>query len=294
MDYQNRPTFIGIGAQKCASSWVYKVLEDHPEVGVSQPKELDFFSYYYDRGYQWYYNYFLALPVTKVIGEISPSYFCALSAPVRAAGFNAKFRIVVTLRDPIERAFSNHLHEIRIKQFSGADLTFEAGLANNAMYIEQSRYATHLQHWLDYFPREQILVLLQEDIKQDPQREAHRLYHFLEIDSNHQSGFLFRQANPSYGEKLQGIDKTLRMIGHLGRRVGGVSLVKRIRDNSWVLNMRQANRRHLSETVPSMLPETKKYLRQELADEVERLAKLLNRETLPWPTWHDLKGCLDQ
>jgi len=294
MDYQKKPTFIGIGAQKCASTWVYKVLLDHPEVGVSNPKELDFFSYSYGRGYQWYFNNFLALPVTKVIGEISPSYFCDLSAPARAANFDAKLRIVVTLRDPVERAFSNHLHEIRIKQFWGEDLTFEAGLSNNAMYIEQSRYATYLQHWLDYFPREQILIIFQEDIKQDPQREARRLYHFLEIDPNHQSDFLFRQANPSYGEKYQGIDKTLRMIGHLGRRVGGESLVKWVRGNPLIVNIRQSNRRHLSETVPCMLPETEKYLRQELADETERLAKLLNRESLPWPTWHYLNQCLDK
>ncbi len=294
MDYQNKPTFIGIGAQKCASTWVYKVLQDHPEVGLSWPKELNFFSYYYDRGYQWYFNHFLALPVTKVMGEVSPSYFCDLSAPARAASFDAKLRIVVTLRDPVERAFSNHLHEIRIKQFSGADLTFEAGLANNLMYIEQSRYATHLRRWLDHFPREQILILLQEDIKQDPRREAHRLYHFLEIDPDHQSDFLFRQANSSDAEKYPAIDKTLRMIGRLGRRVGGASLVKRIRDNRWIINRRQLNRRHLSKAVPRMLPETEKYLRQELADETERLATLLNREALPWPTWHYLNRCLDK
>ena len=49
---------IGIGAQKCASSWVHAALGVHPQIGVSEPKEVDFFSYYYDRGYQWYETHF--------------------------------------------------------------------------------------------------------------------------------------------------------------------------------------------------------------------------------------------
>ena len=58
MTRPNGPTMIGIGAQKCASSWVHAALGVHPQIGVSEPKEVDFFSYYYDRGYQWYETHF--------------------------------------------------------------------------------------------------------------------------------------------------------------------------------------------------------------------------------------------
>ncbi len=69
-----RPDFIGIGAQKCASTWVYKILQDHPQVGVSTPKELDFFSYYFNYGYQWYLNLFDRFVDDLVCGVISSSY----------------------------------------------------------------------------------------------------------------------------------------------------------------------------------------------------------------------------
>jgi hypothetical protein len=44
---------IGIGAQKCAPSWIHSVAGSHPEIGIGHPKELDFFSCHFDRGYRW-------------------------------------------------------------------------------------------------------------------------------------------------------------------------------------------------------------------------------------------------
>ena len=50
----SKPSYIGIGAQKCASTWLHRILAEHPDVSVPEVKELDFFSYRYDHGYQWY------------------------------------------------------------------------------------------------------------------------------------------------------------------------------------------------------------------------------------------------
>jgi len=65
------PTFIGIGAQKCASTWLYEILRDHPQVVLSEPKELDFFSYRYHYGQQWYGRHFSARSEASAMGEIS-------------------------------------------------------------------------------------------------------------------------------------------------------------------------------------------------------------------------------
>ena len=78
-----QPNFLGLGAQKCASSWIHKILEDHPDVFVSQPKELDFFTNYFNRGYTWYERHFNGAGSAKAIGEVSPSYFCDPLAPER-------------------------------------------------------------------------------------------------------------------------------------------------------------------------------------------------------------------
>jgi hypothetical protein len=49
-----QPTYVGIGAQKCASTWLHRILAEHPQVTVPEIKEVDFFSYHFDHGYQWY------------------------------------------------------------------------------------------------------------------------------------------------------------------------------------------------------------------------------------------------
>ena len=97
-----KPNFIG-NCQKCASSWLYDILADHPQVGVSEKKELDFFTQHYDNGHAWYERHFPHSSNIEVVGEISPSYFHEASAPARAKAFRSDARILVSLRDPVER-----------------------------------------------------------------------------------------------------------------------------------------------------------------------------------------------
>src|SRR3954453_17151561 len=163
-----RPTYVGIGAQKCASTWLHRILAEHPEIAVPADKEMDFFSYRYDHGNQWYERCFAVEGTARVRGEISPSYFCEPAVPERVARYMPDAKILLSLRDPVERALSNHRHEVREGHLTGSDLSFETGLANNPMYVEQGLYATHLKSWLRHFAQADILVVLMEDIETDP------------------------------------------------------------------------------------------------------------------------------
>jgi hypothetical protein len=197
-----RPTYVGIGAQKCASTWLYRVLASHPQVAVPEAKELDFFSYRYDRGYQWYESCF---PPRRnghqAAGEISPSYFSEPCVPERIVRYAPEARVVVSLREPVERALSNHRHEVRLGHLRGGDLSFERGLANNPMYVEQGLYAKHLRNWLRYFPFDQVMVVLHEDVASDPEGVSRRLYRFLGVDEHFVSPALGGQFNRSYATR---------------------------------------------------------------------------------------------
>src|SRR5918993_382064 len=176
-----RPTYVGIGAQKCASTWLHRILESHPEVSVPEVKEADFFSYHYDRGFQWYQRCFATAPESSQVrarGEISPSYFCEPAVPERVARYMPGAKIMVSLRDPVERALSNHRHDVKQRHLTGDDLSFERGLSNNPMYVEQGLYATHLKRWLQYFPRERILVVLMDEVAADPRAVCRSVYRF--------------------------------------------------------------------------------------------------------------------
>jgi len=285
-----KPTFIGIGAQKCASGWVYQVLQDHPEAVVSDPKELNFFTYYYDRGYQWYESFFAGAGHAQAVGENSPSYFYDPLAPTRAFRYNPDFRIVVTLRDPVERAFSNHLHEVHAGHIGGPDLSFERGFANNEMYLYQSRYATHLKHWLRVFAREQILILLQEEIADDPRGSAKKLYVFLGISASHQSEFQNKRVNESADVHSRSLDTLFKAAGRAARRIGQAGMIKAAKENPLIAKIRETNKRDLRQVVPPMLPATRAMLVRELTGELIELANLLGRSSFPWPTWQEIKA----
>ena len=188
-----KPSFVGIGAQKCASTWLYDILADHPSVALGDDKELDFFSNYFDRGYQWYEER-LADDATKLTGEVSPSYFHGVDVPARIFDYDPTMRLILFLRDPIERAMSNHKHEIRIGHLAGDDLSFERGLENNPSYIEQGLYGSHLARWLEFFPRQQIHIVSFDSVITDGAKVAKGIYEFLEIETGHVSVALEKKS----------------------------------------------------------------------------------------------------
>lgn len=278
-----KPTVIGIGAQKCASSWVHSVLGVHPQVGVSDPKEVDFFSYYFDRGYQWYERHFSHLENCPARCDTSPSYFYDPRAPKRAWQYDQSLKIIALLRDPVERAYSNHLHEV-IKGHIDP-LTFEEGMRNNPAYLEQGRYYTHLKRWVDTFGPEQVLVLIAEEVFTDPVRSAARLYEFVGVNANFVSAVASERRNVSDAARSPGLRRALRSGGDLMRRVGLEEQLVRLKSASPVAGLLKANSVDLRDQVAPMRDSTKHQLTEFFAPEVLALAELLGRRSLPWATW---------
>ena len=278
--------FIGIGAQKCASTWIYRILSDHPEVAVYPGKEIDFFSNYYDHGYQWYEGHLGDADDAKVMGEVSTSYFADSDTPERVFSYNPGMRVVLSLRDPIERAYSNHLHEVRHMRFTGHNLEFENGLENNPMYLMQSYYAQQLARWLAVFPRSQVLVLFQEDIRDAPLMQAQNLYRFLGVSEDHQSWFLDKKVNESRALKNAKLDGFLKGLGRFGRSIGVGAVVEAVKKNGLVRHLRRShNQIDLRQVIPPMREDTRLRLQEMLADDMCELSRQLGREDLPWPSW---------
>lgn len=276
------PTLIGIGAQKCASSWLHMALGAHPMIGVATPKELDFFSYHYDRGGRWYRGFFRDCADRPVRAEISPSYLHDPRAPGRAARFDPGLGILVALRDPVARAFSNHLHEIRKGHIPPC--SFADGLCNNPAYLEQSLYARHLDRWLDAFPRARLHLCLTEDIAADPMAAARDLYAFAGMPDA-PSDLLAEQRNVSDQPRWPRLRRALRRGGDGLRRLGYEHQLARIKALPPVDRLLAANSRNLADLVPPMDADSRARLEERLAPDLDRLAALLGRDSLPWPTW---------
>lgn len=275
-----RPAIIGIGAQKCASSWLHAVAGSHPQIGTSEPKEVDFFSYYFDRGYQWYESHFAETPSANVYFESSPSYFHDPRAPKRALDYNPDLKVLPLLRDPIKRAFSNHMHEIVKGHISPC--AFEEGLANNPAYIEQGLYGTHLSRWFDTFPQEQIRVFFAEDIASDAGVAAREVFGFIGVDQSFDSPILRERRNESDRPRIPALRTGLRAGGDWMRRRGLEPALARIKASGPVSTILSANKVEIRDEIPPMRSDTRARLDEIFAPEMDRLRQLLGRGTLPW------------
>ena len=278
-----RATFIGIGAQKCATTWLHGVLAQSADVRMTDEKEVDFFSYYFDRGYEWY-SRGLADPsggeTRRHRGEISPSYLIHPDAPGRAAAYNPGMHVFLLLRDPVERAFSNHLHEVRKGHVTGANTKFEAGMANNPLYLDQSLYARHLDRWLDHFPSERIHVLFQEEIRDDREGAARQVTDWLGVAPL--NNFVDRRANESVRYRNPAIGRTLWRLGKAARDRGLGRPVEALKKLPGIRHLREANRQGVRDEVAPIEPETEARMIERFVPDVERLRRQLGRD-VPWP-----------
>lgn len=273
--------FIGIGAQKCASSWIYEILKNSHQTCVSDVKELDFFSYYYDKGYEWYHSNF-AEPEKKIIGEISPSYFYNSDVPRRVFEYNKDMKVVLSLRDPIKRMFSNHLHEVRAGNVTGKNLNFEHACTNNPLYFEQSTYDVHLKKWLAFFKMKSIHIVFQEDVRKNPQKVSDDLFDFLELERIE----LLEVAavNASLQNKNPVLGSVLELGGDVLRTLKLKGVLNDLKSSKVLGSVYKGNKMHISDIVEPIQPDFEAKLEDRLRPHNEQLKVLLSKVNLPWET----------
>jgi len=285
-----RPTYVGIGAQKCASTWLHRMLEAHPQVCVPEVKDVDFFSYRYDRGYQWYERCFVdgddSNVPARARGEISPSYFCEPAVPERVAAYLPDAKIIVSLRDPVQRALSNHRHEVKEGHLTGDDLSFERGLRNNPMYVEQGLYATHLKKWLKYFPRERILVVLMDDVEVDPRGVCRTVYQFLGVDESFVPPGVDARHNVSYATRSATLTK-LKDAAYATTRARGLRWAWKFAAGAGLKPLYRGLNVVPSEAViPPPQSNTLAHLRERFEPEIRELETLLDQSLSSWLQQH--------
>jgi Sulfotransferase domain len=173
------PNFLYVGPDKAGSSWVHEMLLKHPDVYLTPAKDLYFFDRYYGRGLPWYAAQFEAARDQKIVGEVCQDYLFHPEAAARIHSTLGPVRIMVSLRDPVERAWSSYLY--MRKHGIGPD-TFGEALQTRPELLEHGRYATGLDRFLQLFPRELVHVAIFDDLVADPQSFMDGITGFLEIE----------------------------------------------------------------------------------------------------------------
>ncbi|MCP4173349.1 MAG: sulfotransferase [Fuerstiella sp.] len=176
------PGFIGIGAEKSATTWAWTVLNEHPSVCMSQPKELNYFNTddNHRRGESWYRKHFA--DDTSCAGEISPLYMDDDRVAARIRDRYPDTRILVMLRNPFDRAMSHLFHDASVIYGKVAELTpddLQTLVQKDQKYLRRSQYGEALNPFLEAFPPEQVGVFFFDDVTSDGLNLAQRLYEFV-------------------------------------------------------------------------------------------------------------------
>jgi hypothetical protein len=197
------PAFIGLGTQKGGTTSLQRLLADHPGVFLPPVKEVQFFSLHHGRGAEWYGQHYAGASPHQRCGDITPYYLFHPAVPERLQQALPQARLVVLLRDPVERALSGLFHSIRLgleplppeqalaaedARLAGAADQLLAGLAEHHShqvhsYLSRSRYELQLERYEALFPAEQLLILRSEDFFSDPAPLWRQLLAFLELET---------------------------------------------------------------------------------------------------------------
>ena len=290
------PNFFIIGGVKCGTSSLYQHLKQHPEIYMSPVKEPHFFSYAYagePAGYrpgrmvttlEEYEALFDGVSGEPAIGEASAIYlyFGERVAP-RIRRYVPDARLIVGLRDPVERAFSQFRMAVELGKEScenfAAALRAEPSRVRQRLsplfhYARQGMYYEQLRRYVDLFGRERLRVYLLEDFARDPISVLQDIFGFLGVDDR-----FFPRLKEPYNStrrfRSQRLEDFIAKPSAAKRVVGAILPVRLRRRLRWKVMRRNLTRHHLPAAERARLVELYR-------EDVLRVSELIGRDLSSW------------
>ena len=271
------PEFFAVGPPRTATTWLHFVLRGR--VGLPTViKETQFFAWNYDLGIDWYKNFFRGCPSNLPIGEIAPIYFDYGPARERIRRYCPAAKIIVTLRDPVERIYSQY----RLWNCLGLiDGPFDYATQREVLSASAS-YALNIQAWVTLFGWDRVLVLFHEDLERDPQSVVGSVCAFIEIptvDVTHSglSGQRVLTITRS-PRSLRLAKRALKLKAYLIRQQKWLRIASLLEDYNPVVNFCFGR----GPNFPALDEATKSKLRAILRPEIEDLEQLVCRDLSHW------------
>ncbi|MHA6297928.1 sulfotransferase family protein [Devosia sp. CAU 1758] len=239
------PRFIYIGAPRSASTWLFRVLQEHPDVYIPPMKEIGYFSRYYERGARWYEQQFSGASVNAITGDMTTSYLHHPHAVDRifADAYGAK--VIVSLRNPIERDYSAYLHNLRNGKAQGSFFEeLQSPTSEHYGWIVQAgQYATTIKK-LRQFPPETILPIIFDDIKKSPADVASSVFSFLEIRNLEIGDTLTKKVNETKSARNIPLISVARLIRKFMRDNNMDRMYSRLRDSRLITSVLYENSKY--------------------------------------------------
>lgn len=269
------PDFLVIGAQKCGTSWLAEMIARHPEAFVAS-REVHYFNKVdrYEKGKEWYRSFFPEERGERVVGEATPNYFWTFPESETAPDYRMvgvprlvnelipDVKLILLLRNPVDRAISAYYHHIRAGRASPnqriGDVKDRWGITSMGYYDD------HLRRWRDYFSDGQLQVhIFEEAVLENRHQTIRRTYRFLGLDPSYTPENIHQKQNARSSHaflRLKNFSPLLAWVAP--RRVLQSDILQRLAH------------------IP-VSHEERKSLRREYSSHIKRLENLLDR-SLPW------------
>jgi hypothetical protein len=282
--------FVGIGAAKAGTTWLAAGLAEHPEVCVSDEKELNYFCTsdvwrkdmrYPERSLQWLQSHFAHCRAGQLRGEFSPNYLLDPTTPQRLRQHHVDLKMLLSLRNPVDALYS-YYYELRRRW--KVPTTFEAFLQAYPDAPAMYSYARYLERYLEVFPRTAICVVFYDDIRQQPVQVLEEVFGFLAITTDFRPSILQQRVN----ERSLIRSTLLRdIISDTSRALNASWTTRRIKETLWQHGVSRIVERALAwnrqpAAIPAMNPDTRARLLQHYAEENQNLGALLCRDLSHW------------
>jgi hypothetical protein len=273
------PDFLVVGAMRGGTNFLGHALAGHPEVSIAR-SELHFFDVdeRFRGGAAAYARYFQLAPGEKVCGERTPAYSdptrpgIVPAIPDRIASMLPEVKLVWSLRDPVERAWSHHWHEVaRGRAGDSFEDELEAqqksGERRFPRYLERGLYADQIRAFRVHYPPDRMHVILAETLFARPAETLRALQAFLGVDPDWRQPEDGPARNSSREiARFRAID---RMVGGRGR----TRLSRRVQ---------RLNKRLFRVPRPEMARETRRRLEAFYRPYNEDLARLVGLDLAGW------------
>lgn len=260
------PTYIIAGAMRSGTTALNSYLREHPDVAVSSTKEVHFFDSFYDRGVEWYRDQFPQSESAQAVGEATPNYMFSTTALDRIKETLPDVKLVVMLRNPIDRAYSHYWHDKargKTEGDFGENVKREMDGDQGLNYIARGRYLAQIEHILERFPPTSLHVEVFEDMVDRPDELYSSVCRFIGVDHSFRPESLGAPVNNF-------VEFRSLALRHASQKLPG-----RLRDVIGRLNTKR------KESYPPMPTRLRNRLADEFATANQGLEELIGR-SLSW------------
>lgn len=276
------PNFLIAGFGKSGTTALWHYLNHHPDIFLSPEKEVRFFTNpegdpkkigNYAKGLTWYENFFTKHRGEKMIGEATPMYLSNPDSLTLIKKDLPTIKLIILLRDPVERLYSGFLHAMRDGKKHDSFLDYA-----RQKYSHRNMYKDDLKRAFSLLPREQILILLTEDLKQHSQKTVKGTLEFLGVNPNFDITPYQKRYNPHQVPKNIKLHRLLVRLNKQSIKLLPPSLYLRLK------GLKRKIRDLTSKTEKSqpLDPEIRRQLIHLFEEDIAYVEQLLNRDLKHW------------